>query len=89
MRWIKRKKVGAVRTIPQRDHPFHALEDPVRADYRGNPTLECICGSNMLLMCAAFDPDTREPGLYLLDGMCAHCGALVTLPTPVDKVWNK
>jgi len=87
MKWLKRRKTIAVRAIPQRDHPFHALEHPIKADYRGTPTLECLCGSDLLLVCAAFDPDTREPGIYMLDGMCACCGALLTLPTPIDEDW--
>lgn len=74
-------------TAKRMDHPFHALEDPIRADYRGIPTHECPCGSNWILMCAVFDPDTKLPGFYMLDGMCASCGALLTIATPVDE-WS-
>jgi hypothetical protein len=31
-----------------------------------------------------FDEETRAPGMYLLDGRCAACGAWLTLPTEVD-----
>lgn len=74
------------KTLPRNDFrpPFTALEEPPRADYRGIPTLSCPCGCDWVLMCATFDPDTREPGMYLLDGRCASCGSWVTLPTPLD-----
>lgn len=64
--------------------PFMALLEPPTADYRGLPTLHCPCGSDFLLMCTTFDPDTRLPGFYLTDGRCASCGAWITLPTPID-----
>jgi hypothetical protein len=38
----------------------------------------------MFLIAAVFDGDTQEPGMYLLDGVCCHCGALVTVPCPAD-----
>jgi rRNA maturation protein Nop10 len=38
----------------------------------------------MFLIAAIFDGDTQEPGMYMLDGVCAHCGALVTVPCPAD-----
>jgi len=37
-------------------------------------------------MCAMFDPSTREVGMYILDGLCASCGSLITLPTPIDEL---
>jgi hypothetical protein len=75
--------------VMPKPHPFHALEQPIKADYRGNPTLECPCGSNLLISCAVWDPETRLPGLIMLDGMCANCGALLTLPTPIDEELEK
>ncbi len=68
------------------NHPFHALEDGPTGDYRGQPTFCCPCGSDLVVMVARFDPDTRLPGMYLLDGMCAACGALLTLPTEIDEM---
>lgn len=81
IRWLRRKPktVGNYRVL---DHPFAGLGEPVTADYRGVPTLECPCGSNLLLVCCVFDPDTNLPGLILLDSMCAHCGALLTVADP-------
>lgn len=55
------------------------------ADYRGTPTLVCPCGSDLFAMFARFDPETRLPGFYLLDGRCAECGSKLTLPTPIDE----
>ena len=61
--------------------PFGALLEPAGGDFRGEPTLVCPCGCDMFLMAATFDPLTRLPGFYLLDGRCASCGSWVTLPT--------
>lgn len=63
-------------------HPFAGLMEPVD-DFRGVPTVECVCGSGMFLAWVRFDEDTRLPGFYLTDGLCEK-GHLVTLPTPVD-----
>ena len=66
------------------NHPFHALEDGPTGDYRGTPSFVCPCGSDLLLVACIFDPETRLPGLILLDGMCGSCGSLLTVPCPVD-----
>lgn len=81
LRWRKREK-----PLVRKDFstPFNVLSEPPTADYRGIPTLECPCGCEWLIMCAQIDPETRLPGFILLDALCASCGALVTLPTPVD-----
>jgi hypothetical protein len=52
-------------------------------DYRGIPTCVCPCGCDTFIACVKFDDD-RELAWYLLDGVCALCGSLVTLPTPID-----
>ena len=82
MRGLFRKRPKIV--APQRvfNHPFAALSEPATADYRGVPTLECPCGSDLLLICAIFDQETHLPGLFMLDAMCAHCGALLTVADP-------
>lgn len=70
-----------------REHPLpwaDAISNPDRADYRGVPTYVCPCGYDMFLVAAIFDGETQKPGMYLLDGICTHCGALVTVPCPVD-----
>lgn len=54
-------------------------------DYRFmGPTTVCPCGGDLFHVVASFDDD-REVAFYLLDGLCWACGALVTLPTPVDE----
>lgn len=65
--------------------PFSALMEPPNADYRGLSTLECPCGGDFFILCAKYDPETRLPGLIILDGRCANCGAWVSLPTPLDE----
>ena len=81
LKWLRRKP-RAVREFPL---PFSVLNEPGKYDYRGIPTLSCPCGCDWVLMCAIFDPDSREPGMYMLDGLCVSCGSLLTLPTPIDE----
>lgn len=69
--------------------PFQGFEEPPTADYRGMPTMSCPCGSDWLTMVFRFDPDTRLPGLLLLDGLCANCGALLTLACPGDMEMSR
>lgn len=69
----------------KQDHPFVAMLDGPATDVRGMPTFACMCGCTWFYTVARFDQDTRLVGMYLTDGMCALCGTLVTLPTPVDK----
>jgi hypothetical protein len=81
--WKRRKSFN---TNAFRGHPlpwFSHLNEQPSADYRGAPTYVCPCGSDMFLIAARFD-DTQLPAWYLLDGVCAHCGALVTLPCPAN-----
>lgn len=82
MRGLFRKTRKVV--APQRvfNHPFAALSEPASADYRGVPTLECPCGSDMFLIATIFDQETHLPGLFMLDAMCAFCGALLTVADP-------
>jgi hypothetical protein len=77
----KTPKNGGFRGVSM---PFEAVTELDAPDYRGLPTFRCICGYNMVIMCAVFDEETRAPGMYLLDGRCAACGAWLTLPTEVD-----
>jgi hypothetical protein len=78
----KRKKPLKNKGFPA---PFDGLEEPTQSDFRGIPTMECPCGCDWLVMVFRYDPETRLPGLLLLDGLCAACGALLTLATPVDE----
>jgi hypothetical protein len=54
------------------------------ADYRGVPTHACPCGQKVFEVLVVFDD--YEISLYTLDGKCVECGALVTVPTPLDRV---
>lgn len=59
-------------------------------DIRGIPTTQCpICKCKIFNIKAQFDPVDYEIGLYLLDGSCSNCGALITVPTPLDHPNNK
>lgn len=53
---------------------------------RGIPTHRCICGCELFVMIASFED--CEVSLYFTDAQCLDCGALVTLPTPVDNEEN-
>ena len=68
-------------------HPLPWIEylqyDDDCADYRGVPTYVCPCGRDTFLIVARFD-ETQLPAWYLLDGVCASCGAIVTVPCPSD-----
>lgn len=67
-----------------RKHPLPFMQLPLNGnDYRGIPTMVCPCGCDMFIMLAKFDED-RLPGWFALDGVCAACGALVSLPCPAD-----
>ncbi|MEY3378235.1 MAG: hypothetical protein RLZZ328_1395 [Bacteroidota bacterium] len=56
---------------------------------RGVPTAQCpICGSKLFKIVAQFDPEDYEIGMYFLDSECAQCGALLTIPTPLDHPKN-
>lgn len=52
-------------------------------DLRGNPTHECICGSQVFYIKAVFD--NYEIATYFLDMECVECGNLATAPTPLDR----
>lgn len=54
-------------------------------DARGIPTCICPnCNHDILKVLVKFDPIDYEIGLYMLDGECAKCGTLITIPTPID-----
>lgn len=80
LKFWKRKKTPKNGGFPA---PFAGMETD-GADYRGIPAMSCPCGCEWLVMCFSYDPSERMPGIYLLDGMCAACGALLTLATPLD-----
>lgn len=54
-------------------------------DARGIPTAICPqCSGKYFKITVQFDPTDYEIGLYFLDGECAGCGTLITVPTPLD-----
>jgi hypothetical protein len=75
---------------PREYHPtiktvFGSVLDGVPADFTVIPTSICPCGYSMFLACVQFDEVDKTIEYYLLDGVCALCGSLVTLPTPSDE----
>jgi len=53
-------------------------------DLRGVPIGDiCVCGSEMFITIVAFHK--KELCFYFLDGECANCGSMVTLPYPDDE----
>jgi hypothetical protein len=55
---------------------------PAGIDLRGTPIEVCVCGSLIFKVLCMFEEKTVS--LYFTDAECAICGALVTVPTPVD-----
>ena len=55
---------------------------PSGIDLRGTPIDVCVCGSLIFKITCMFED--KEISLYFTDAECALCGALVTVPTPVD-----
>ncbi len=52
-------------------------------DLRGVPIGDvCVCGSEVFIALIAFQK--KEICFYFLDGECAECGSMVTLPFPGD-----
>jgi hypothetical protein len=51
-------------------------------DLRGTDIgLACVCGCEIFIALIAFD-ENKEISFYFLDGECASCGSMVTLPYP-------
>lgn len=58
-----------------------ALKD---INFRGIPTHECpVCQSRLFRVYASFED--YDIALWLVDAVCADCGAEVTVPCPVDN----
>lgn len=55
---------------------------PTGIDLRGTPIDVCVCGSLIFKVTCMFED--KEISLYFTDAECALCGALVTVPTPID-----
>ena len=67
--YLKRKRI--------KQQPSRSL------DLRGTPTHACLCGSLLFSVKCMFEDS--EISLYFTDAECVLCGALVTVPTPVDE----
>ena len=60
------------------------LPEPFGADLRAlGPIHACTCGCTMFNIMAAFED--YDIAWWHLDGTCANCGNLVTIPCPVDN----
>ena len=56
-------------------------------DLRGAPIGDiCMCGNELFHALVAFEDG--EISFYFLDGECASCGSMVTLPTPLDGIYD-
>ena len=81
-----RKPKPALKHHPIIETVFGSILEGVTADYTGIPTAVCPCGYAMFIACVQFDEVERTIEYYLLDGVCAMCGSLVTLPTDDDDI---
>ena len=53
-------------------------------DLRDTPIGDiCVCGCEVFVMLGGFMDG--EVSFYFLDGECASCGSMVTLPTPKEE----
>lgn len=64
-------------------------ELPEGADLRSvGEVRECMCGSNLWRVLAAFDDDGAL-AFYLLDMVCSGCGAVARAPVPGQDVYDQ
>lgn len=62
----------------------YTLPEPYGADLRAlGPVHACTCGCTMFNIMASFED--YDIAWWHLDGTCANCGNLVTIPCPVDN----
>lgn len=60
------------------------MSEPFNA--RGIPTPVCpSCNGNVFYTRVVFNKETYDMTMYFLDGACARCKTLTTLPTPLDR----
>lgn len=63
---------------------LHPTDYTHAMDLRGEPIGDvCICGGDVFHALVAFDQG--ELCFYFLDGECANCGSMVTLPYPKNE----
>jgi hypothetical protein len=59
---------------------LHPTDYSKSMDLRGEQIgSTCICGCEVFIALIAFD-ENKEICFYFLDGECANCGSMVTLP---------
>lgn len=64
---------------------LHSNDYSKAMDLRGVPIGDsCICGSDIFIALISFQK--KEICFYFLDGECANCGSMVTLPFPGDEL---
>jgi len=62
---------------------FSRIDYSKAMDLRETPIGDiCVCGCEVFVMLGGFVDG--EVAFYFLDGECASCGSMVTLPTPKD-----
>lgn len=62
---------------------FRRVDYSKAMDLRDTTTGDlCVCGCEVFVMLGGFIEG--ELSFYFLDGECASCGSMVTLPTPKD-----
>jgi hypothetical protein len=67
-----------------RNKTYDTLPEPYGADLRAlGPVHACTCGCTVFNIMAAFED--YDIAWWHLDGTCANCGNLVTIPCPVDN----
>ena len=59
---------------------LHLADYSKSMDLRGEPTEVCACGCDVFIMLGGFVDS--ELAFYFIDGECASCGSMLTLPTP-------
>lgn len=77
VRWFRRRpRLLLIQRVTLLD--LLAVESP--NDYRGVPTRECMCGSDLLLVPVVFNEE-REISGYVNTGFCSVCGSMLTVVT--------
>ena len=62
---------------------LHKVDYSNAMDLRDTPIGDiCVCGCEVFVMLGGFVDG--EVAFYFLDGECASCGSMVTLPVPKD-----
>jgi hypothetical protein len=83
MYYLKRKTMMSQESKDVREL-LHPTDYSKAMDLRGQTLgTTCVCGCEVFIALIAFD-EYKEINFYFLDGECANCGSMVTLPYPND-----